>query len=75
MEYRTAQRGRAVAVRASLHVRRARGLLVHWGTREFRAQRLLHHCCRKGYPKFDYLRTSQLSLTVVTGCVQLGMCP
>ena len=70
MENRTAQRGRAVAVRASLHVRRARGLLVLWGTREVRAQRLLHHCCRTGHPKFDYLRTSQLSLTVVTGCVR-----
>ena len=43
-------------------------MLWGWGTREFRAQRLLHHCCRKGHPKFDYLRTSQLSLTVVTGC-------
>ena len=43
------------------------------GTREFWAQRLLHHCCRKGHPKFDYLRTSQLALAVVTGCVRA--CP
>ena len=68
IEYRTAQRGRAVAFRANLHVRRALDVLVLWGTLEFRARRLLHHC-RSGHPKFDYLRTRQLSLTVVTGCV------